>query len=185
MASIQLDAVAFFGVVEKSNQIWCFHLNRFKQHILMEVVCVLFSFWTACCLWDCKSIHWCWTKQWLAILCQTNTAISVMSVTCYSALRSALGNLWPGCDIFQGGGPSAGSGPNETHRRVITVTGRKLDCWEQQTAEWSTALPLLLLLLFHQLLNRWNDLLAKKVKQKKGMRAKRRGKKFIDRYIEW
>ncbi len=45
-----------------------------------------------------------------------------------SALHSTLGCLWPGCDIMQGGEPSAGSGPNKTHRRVITVSGRKLDC---------------------------------------------------------
>lgn len=64
-----------------------------------------------------------------------------MSVICYIALNPTLGCLRPGCDIMQGGEPSAGSGPNETHTRIITVSGRKLDCWELQSAGWSNPIP--------------------------------------------
>lgn len=58
---------------------------------------------------------------------------------------------------MQGGETSAGSVLFDTQGRIITVSGRKLDCWELQTAGWSP-IPVPAphpSLVFHQLANRW------------------------------
>lgn len=118
-----------------------------------------------------------------------------MSVICYSALNPTLGYLWPGCDIMQGGEPTTGSGPNETHKshysqwekvRLLRVANHRVEQAPLSPSIPTPGTPSTPVLLFYQLANRWKDLLAKKVKEEKGMwaRSEGRGANFSDRHIE-